>query len=216
MDQKKFLITTPEHDDVTHYCSVWSNEIINLAKEKGLDIINLNKEKANKNNFETRIKSNKPVFIMFNGHGTKNEIYGDKEEILIQEDNNEYLTNCAIVYARSCFSLSSLGKKCCKIGGAKAFIGYFFPFMFVSDPNRCATPIKDTLAEPCLSSSNQIPISLLKGNDVQDSVSKSKNQMDKSILKWKVETTVEAQIVVACLMWNKKALGFEGNPKIIL
>lgn len=210
MPDKTFLITTPEHDDVLYYCSIWSGEIIDLAEKKGFKVIHLPKDKANRKNFEGRTKKNKPNFIMFNGHGNPDNMLGHDDKVLLQMNNNETLMKDKIIYARSCFSLSKLGKSCSS-KGTKAFIGYYLPFMFVSDPNRSANPLKDKLASPCFTSSNMIPLSLIKGNSAKEATDKCREQMDKLIEFWKTQNIVEAPTIVACLMWNKKGLGIEGN-----
>jgi hypothetical protein len=210
MPTKTFLITTPDYEDAIDCCSQWSKEIIDLAETKGFNVVNLKRDKANKSELESRILSSDPIFVMFNGHGSPTEIYGHDWAILLAINDNEKLMKERIVYARSCFSLSKLGVSCCK-HGATAFIGYGIPFMFVSDPNRSANPLKDELATPCLETSNSIPIALLKGNTVKEAVSRCKEHTDKLIASWKTKKDMEASIVVACLMWNKNALNFEGN-----
>ncbi len=210
MSGKIFLITTPEHDDAVDYCSKWSQEVIDAAKTKGFSVINLKKEKANRDEFESRIKSAGPDFVVFNGHGVQNEIRGHNDKVLLKTNENDGLMKGRVVYARSCYSLSGLGKSCWK-KGAKAFIRYSLPFMFISDPNRSAHPIKDDLAKPFFASSNLIPLTLLKGNTIKDAIARHHEQIDKFIAFWKTQTVMEASMVVACLMWNKRSLGFEGD-----
>ena len=211
MPAKTFLITTPEHDDTVFYCSSWSQEIIEAAQSRSFNVVNLPKEKANRAEFESRIRKSNPKFVMFNGHGVPDMICGHGDEVLLKTNENEGVTKGRIVYARSCFSLKKLGKNCSK-KGAKAFVGYFLPFMFVSDPARSAAhPLKDELAQPCFESSNSIPLTLLKGNSIKDAIFRSKEKTDKLIAYWKTQNRVEASMVVASLMWNKRALGHEGN-----
>jgi nucleoside diphosphate kinase len=211
-----FLITTPESDDVLYYCSEWSKQIIEEAEKKGFRIANLKQEKSNKKNFEGHVKKQKPVFVMFNGHGMPDFIAGYNDEILLKKGKNEDLMNSKIVYARSCYSLSELGEACAE-SGAKGFIGYNLPFSFVSDPNRSAHPLKDELASPCMITSNSIPLSILKGQKVVDSVLKAKKKMEELIGTWETrKDLVETPFVASCLHWNKLALGFagDGNAKV--
>ncbi len=44
----KLLVTRPQHDITTHYISSWAQEIIDLAKKKSIDTIDLCREKVNK------------------------------------------------------------------------------------------------------------------------------------------------------------------------
>jgi hypothetical protein len=207
---KTFLITTPNYDDAVGYCSKWSGEIIETAQSKGFDVIVLDEKKANPKEFESRLKSSDPVFVMFNGHGMATEICGHKNAVLLKYSQNESLMKGRVIYARSCYSLSTLGKSCAD-KGARAFVGYSLPFMFISDPNRSFHPLKDELAAPCFVSSNSIPLALLKGNTVKDAITRGKEQIDKQIALWKTRNVMEATMVVACLMWNKRGLGFHGN-----
>jgi len=43
---KTLLITRPEHDAGTRYLSKWSEKIIDIAKDKGINVIDLHREKA--------------------------------------------------------------------------------------------------------------------------------------------------------------------------
>ena len=42
------IITRPEYDPSTRYLSAWSKEIIEAAHKKGMEVIDLHKNKANK------------------------------------------------------------------------------------------------------------------------------------------------------------------------
>lgn len=206
-----FLITTPDHDDVVYYCATWSKEIIEEADGRSFNVVELEKSKANRGNLEGHLKKQRPRFLMFNGHGDPNAIYGYKNEPLLQKGKDEHLMKGTITYARSCFSLDGLGKSCFE-SGAEAFAGYSLPFTFVSDPVRSANPLKDELATPCFTSSNIIPLSLIKGANISEAVQKAKDEMDKLIGYWETrDDRIEAQFVASCLYWNKMGLGFHGE-----
>ena len=206
-----FLITTPESDDVLYYCSQWSGEIVELARKGGRTIANLEQEKANRKNLEGHLKKQQPDFVMFNGHGMPDFVMGHNDEILLKKGENDSIMKGRIVYARSCYALGELGVSCVQ-KGAKAFISYSLPFSFVSDPNRSAHPLKDELAAPCMATSNMVPISILKGQKVSDSVEKAKIRMAELISHWQTRSDlVEAPFVASCLHWNKLSLGFEGD-----
>ncbi|MFH1306840.1 MAG: hypothetical protein ABIH83_04280 [Candidatus Micrarchaeota archaeon] len=51
-----FLMTAPEHDNVTFYCARWSKEVAEEARRKNLNVAVLSKEKANQAEFEGRLK----------------------------------------------------------------------------------------------------------------------------------------------------------------
>ena len=64
-----FLITRPNHDDVVHYLSVWSKDLINLAIKKGKNVIDLTDKKANKKRVTGTLNKTPVRLVMFNGHG---------------------------------------------------------------------------------------------------------------------------------------------------
>ncbi len=207
---KTFLITTPEYDPTTDYVSKWSQEIVKTAENNGFNVINLKKEKANRKELESRLTKSNPTFVMFNGHGNQDEVHGHNDQALLKTDENDHILKDTVVYARSCDSLTRLGKSCSK-KGTRAFVGYSMPFMFFADPGRTTNPTKDELAAPCFISSNVIPSSLLKGNNVREAVEKFRDQTNKLIALWKTKSDMEASFVIGCLMWNKLALGIEGD-----
>jgi hypothetical protein len=173
--------------------------------------VNLPREKASLAEFEGHMAKMKPCFVMLNGHGSPSKIAGHKNGIILEKGRNEKVTKGAIVYARSCFALKELGEACVS-SGAKGFVSYSFPFMFVSDPNRSAHPMKDELAAPCRITSNMIPVSIIKGQTISEAVQKAKNTMDELIGFWETRRDLpEASIVASCLYWNKLGLGLRGE-----
>ena len=48
---KLLLITRPEYDPGTHYLSRWSEEIINEANDKGVRVIDLHRQQAERKRF---------------------------------------------------------------------------------------------------------------------------------------------------------------------
>jgi len=62
---KVILITRPDHDITTRYLSRWANQVIELADRKGVEVLDLKRAKANKKEFEGRIKKKNPLFVKF-------------------------------------------------------------------------------------------------------------------------------------------------------
>lgn len=213
MARRILLITLPDYEDTTFYCSEWSKAIIEEAEKKNFEIVPCAAEKANAANFQSRIEKHQPVFIVINGHGTKTQICGQNDEAILEEGKNESLTKGRIVYARTCWALSGLGESCVKNAAARGFVGYKLPFTFISDAGSGAHPLKDALAAPCFITSNIIPISLIKGNTVSQAVEKAKAEMQKEIEKWQVrDDLAEAPFVALTLFWNSAGLGYCGKP----
>jgi len=159
---KKLLITRPEHDDTTLYLSHWSKQAIEQAESKGMRVLDLHKNRANKSEVVSMLSKQKPELVIFNGHGGDNVVGGDKNEPLIVAGENENLLKEKITYAISCKSAKKLGPKSVD-SGAKAYIGYDDDFIFFYDPNKMTHPLKDETAKLFLEPSNELIISLVKG-----------------------------------------------------
>ena len=70
---KIFLITRPKHDEATHYLFYWSKKVIELAKRKGIQVLDLQKGRANEKELTSVIKKKEPHFIFLNGHGSSKQ-----------------------------------------------------------------------------------------------------------------------------------------------
>jgi hypothetical protein len=176
------LITRPEHDDTTYYLSHWSKEIIALADQKGIHIFDLNREKAVKLEVESRLKKSYPNLVILNGHGNDTTVTGHKNEPLISVGENESLLKSRIVYAISCKSAKVLGPKSID-AGALSYTGYDDDFIFMYDPNKISKPCSDETAKLFLSHSQRFTESLIKGNTVKESFSRSKNILRENLMK---------------------------------
>lgn len=84
------LMTKPRYDDTTAYLSEWSKEITDNCKSRGIKILEIENERVNKIIVENFIKSQNPIFLVFNGHGDPETIYGQHNEPLLNvEDLNK-------------------------------------------------------------------------------------------------------------------------------
>ena len=151
----------------------------------------------------------------WNSKFSKLLVLGDKmggsEEVLIEENKNHNLLDSRIVYARSCWSAKSLGKSC-KDG---CFIGYNVPFIFLVEQEHSATPLKDKTAKTIIEPSNLVVISLIKGNDAQDSVKKSKALSKKTMLKLlDMNNEQETSAIITCLWSNMEGLEIIGDESM--
>ncbi len=210
--EKGIIITLPHHDDTTEYLSQWSFEIIEKADEKSIKVKKLEGEEANKETFEKVVKKLDYNMLIFNGHGSDKLIYGHNNNIIIEEGINENLLKDRIVYARSCESASSLGDKSTK-SAEGCFIGYDQPFMFYVDSNWISNPKKDKVAELFLSSSNQISISILKGNSCQEAHDNGKKSIIKSIKKVLRGKTPDSYRIAEALLNNYLGQVLLGNKE---
>lgn len=198
------IITRPEHDLTTKYISSWAEDIILLAKKKSLDVIDLKRKKANKKEFVGRIKKIKPRLIFINGHGNESVVTGHDNEDLIVKNDNHHLLNGKITYALSCKSGKSLGRsvECFK---ESAYIGYKDDFIFMQDKDFLFNPLKDPKAKPFMEASNQVMISLLKGNSVIEASKKSIEKYQKNCNRLLTSNTdINSLMSAQFLWWNAR------------
>lgn len=169
----KIIITRPQHDVTTKYLSSWAGEVIDLAKKKGVEVYDLAKEKANKSEFEGRVRKLKPEAIFLNGHGNVDCVTGHDNNDLVNTKGNYHILKGRVTYALSCSSGKGLGVKVVKNGNA-TYIGYSDKFIFALDNKYLSKPLRDPNAKPFMEASNQVMVSLLKGNTAKDASERSK------------------------------------------
>jgi len=166
------MITRPEHDPGLRYLSAWSSKIIEVAEEKGFEVIDLKDKKVTKSEFEGRILKTKPDVVILNGHGSADSVTGHDNEELVRSGDNDHLLKNRITYAVSCDSAADLGKKCGD--STTAYIGYDQKFIFSIDSRYLNRPLEDMRAQRFLEPSNHVAISLLKNHTAKESSDRSK------------------------------------------
>lgn len=176
---KTLIITRPEHDPGTKYLSHWSKKVIRVAEEKGVNVIDLHQDKAERKEFEGRIYKTNPSLVFLNGHGSEDCVTGHDNKVLVKAGENEKLLKDRITYAVSCDSAEKLGKSC--IDKDTAYIGYKKSFIFNFNPKYINRPTDDERAGRFLDASNQVPLSLLKGHSAQEASERSKEVFRKEI-----------------------------------
>lgn len=201
---KILLITAPDHDITTRYLSAWSGKIFELADKKNIQVINLKRKKANIKELKSRLLKMKPLFIVFNGHGSNSCITGYENKILIQAGHNEDLLKHKIIYAVSCRSAVKLGLKSIK-AGALAYIGYAGDFIFCHDDHKISHPLNDKIAKLFLEPSNQVAASLIKGNESEEASKRSKKFFLRNMQKMlSSEASPESSQYAKFLWWDMK------------
>ena len=177
----QILITRPEHDPLTRHLSYWNTKIIEIAKKKGFDVIDLHQRKANRKDFEGRIKKVNPALVLLNGHGDNFSVCGHDNEVLVKLGKNEKLLQNRITYAVSCSSAKRLGVKVC-VKDKASFIGYKDYFILNIDRNFLTHPLKDKRAERFLTPSNKVGISLIKGHTCEEAAKNSQEAFRENII----------------------------------
>lgn len=172
-----FLITRPRHEELTDLLFYWSQEVVDEAKHRRFNVLDLSGEKANKKTFASYVRKHRPDLIFFNGHGSAHAITGHNNEVLVEVNSgDDLLLAGSIVYARSCDAAQNLGVVLVK-KGTKAFLGYRRKFTVAYSDIRPSRILADKLARLFLEPSNLAPICLLKGNTVGEADTRSKAAM---------------------------------------
>lgn len=201
--KKRILITRPEHDEPTAYLSSWCNQIIKTAKENNINVIDFKGERANKKEVEKLLDKKNPGLVLFNGHGNEKTIFGHKDEPLIRSGENEDLLKSKIIYSVACDSAKKLGRTCVETG-TTAYIGYDDKFVMVKDASKTCIPPRDTIAKSFSESSNQIPISLIKGKTTKNAYKISQTKFDYWIKIFSSSAAPPgAETILWALFWNK-------------
>lgn len=209
---KILLITRPNHDETTFYCSEWAQEIVEFAEERGFQIKDMITD-SNKKNVENFLKKKNPRLVFFYGHGSDDTVCGHKDEVLIKSNENDHLLKKKIIHSLSCSSAKRLGPNSVK-KGAEAFIGYENKFAFFSSRHKSAHPTRDEVAKPFFLSANEAPIALLKGKTVEEAVRKTQIAYSHWITYYRLhDELLEATQNLIGLIWNKANLIFHGDSE---
>ena len=170
------LVTRPAHDSGTNYLYYWAGKVINEARKKMIGIIDLSKRKANRKEFASYIKKQKPSLVWINGHGSDDCVTGNDYEVLVNTSDKGLDHYPKIFVARSCRCGRLLGKFLLT-KGTKAFIGYSDDYIIKTSNKYSTRPLLDPIAKLFLEASNYIVISLIKGHDVNESNERSKSMI---------------------------------------
>ena len=173
---KSILVTRPDHDLITKYFYIWSQEIVDLAKSKNIEVYDLKGKKSNEKEFISYMSIHCPSIVFLNGHGSANIFTGYDNQPIIDSDS---ILKDAIIYARSCEVGQNLGFKLIK-NGAKTFIGYKRKFFCGYTPEKITKPLEDNIAGLFLKPSNLVVSTLLKNNNAEEAHNRSRGQMYKN------------------------------------
>lgn len=192
------LIIRPDHEVVTKYCSLWSEDIKELAEKKGVRVYDLKGKKANRKNFESYTKANTPSLIFVNGHGSAETITGYDDEPLADMMSTP---SPSILYARSCDAAQKLGPELVN-KGLRTFIGYLRKFTIYYDPAYIVKPRQDSIAGLFLESSNLVVSTLLKEHTAFEAHSRSKSAMFKHLRRMISSAASFEERYAAPAMWS--------------
>ena len=207
------LFTRPRHDYPTRYLATWNDEIIERAKEKRMDVFDLEGKRAKRKNVESFLQHKQPNLVLFNGHGGPDLIMGHENEIIMRVRNKESMLAKTIVYALACASGAILGPACVK-AGARAYIGYDADFTFMRLNNFRTHPQDDSLAKLFSGPSNLIGTTLIKGHTAGDAYKRSQKAFRRNINRLiSSETRPEESATLRYLLWDMQHQVCLGNKE---
>lgn len=184
--------------------SHWGKDSLRNIAQKGIEVFDLNREKANNPMVNSILEKKKPGLVIFNGHGSDDIVSGHKDEPLVTAGKNEAILKNKITYAISCRSAKILGPKSIE-AGAKSYIGYDDDFIFFYDENKMTHPIDDDTAGLFLEPSNELIISLIKDNSAGESCKRSRQHFWKNIRRLlSSKATKEETGMARYLWWNMR------------
>ena len=213
---KDILVTLPEYDDTTFYCSRFSEDIVKFARDVGNNVFDIRKERVNRKTIVAILQEKNPRLVLFNGHGSDETLTGHNDEILIKTPDDISLLKSKIVHSLSCSSAKKLGKDAVE-KGATTYIGYENDFIFFFDKNKTARPLEDKIATPIFEAANQIPLAIIKGNNASEAFVRSQKTYEKWINHYRLHgELLEAPQNLIALMWNKESQVVHGDKTAIL
>jgi len=186
---KSIIITRPNCSQSTRYVFYWAKEIIDLAKEKGIDVFDLKVERANDKEFLKAMKNN-PSLVIFNGGGNMKKVLGFNNEVLIDKDS-------ICLFTRETTRMFGVRNN---ETGAIAYVGHDDSYVFCCSPANNYNPLDDKLAHLFLDPVNCFSHSLLNGLTVGEAALKVKEEYEKNIKE--VKNNPEYEFALPYLIWN--------------
>jgi hypothetical protein len=170
------VVTRPDYEIVTKYLCEWTEDVLELARSKGITLYDLKGKKAKREELESYVKKHTPSLVFLNGHGKEDAIAGHDDRVIVDVASN---LSKSIVYARSCDAARLLGSVLVGNGTA-AFIGYKRSFILGYSPNKMLHPKEDPIARLFLEPSNLVVTTILKGHSVADAHARAREAMYKN------------------------------------
>ena len=96
--------------------------------------------------------------------------------------------------------------------GSRAFIGYKGKFTIWWINEDISKPLDDPAVQIALTASNQVPISLIKGNSVREAVENSKKNAESKMLELLISNEPYSGSALRSLISHYFLLDFKGNP----
>lgn len=188
----------------------WSVPIIEAAERKGIKIDKADGRDVTRSNILSRIEKTNPSFIVLNGHGNEACFFGYENSALIKVDDAGIFSD-RVVFSRACDCLRKLGSEAVDKNGCTCFIGYEFEFVNVRQTSTELRPREDVVSQPIWEASNAVPLSLVKGLTINESIDASHRKADNEMLRLIYSKEPWAREVLKAIIINDEGLGFYGD-----
>lgn len=195
------LLTRPRYDTPTHYLFYWAGLLIDEAKSRAVEVIDLDKNKAKQKKLHSYLAKQPIDVVILNGHGNQEAVAG-QDEIILSVGNGTDLLKDKTIFVRACDAGTILGKEIMS-KGARGFVGYIQPFMFPIDKESFNKPLEDQLAAPVLRCSNQVGLSLIKGKSAEEANKDSLDKYTETIDQYSSSQAINS-FLLPILLWNMK------------
>jgi hypothetical protein len=187
----KIVLIRPSYETTTRYLYIWNQKVVDRTREKEMNIVDLKKKQAARNNLINVLSQNDPDYVFLNGHGAPDFITGQNGEILIQAGVNEGVLAGKHVHALSCDTGKILGPAAIK-KGAKSYIGYDEPFVFV-------TKQAGLFLDPAIA----VSLSLLDGATARQACRASQQAFLENIRILSASRQKKNSYLIRYLLWDK-------------
>lgn len=167
------------------------------ANINSINLIELQKEDAVKENVWSILASIDPVFVNGFGHGNDGIYTGDTTQAIFTSADCSIL-NSRIVYLLSCLTANELGPAIIDAGGI-AYGGYNISWTWMAT-SLLVDPYTDWYAEGFYRSSNMFPIALIQGEVMEEARDKCIAEYNRWINIWETERASD-QYAAAAIQW---------------
>lgn len=142
------LVSRPSFETATKYGHYWFGQlVVEPAQQAGLNVIDLEKDKAVRAEFFNAIDEHNPIYITGVGHGNETTFTGQNYSVLLKVDDQETIKRVPNrhFHLLSCRTGAQLGPWLVD-NGAVAYHGYKVTYYFIIStfPNTYAKPFFDS------------------------------------------------------------------------
>jgi len=172
--------------------------VVDYARQKGINLIDITASDANKDPVYAAIDSNNPTHFYGFGHGGNTRFTGDSEEDIFTVNECDKLAGKE-VYLLSCLTANSLGPAIIR-NGATAYAGYRISWTWVSESGSDEDPNLDLYAKGFYESANELWVALIDGATFEEAVQAAINKYNWWIDYW-FDENPEAPQSQDAIMW---------------